>query len=439
FPLLPWLHSSEACEHVFGESRRIVKDFTMLDFLYMIPKLRVKIRSAVLRAKASDSKAQAAGYSHTYFDNTGLDILALSSFPSDDDINLAAAEAAEESDSLIALLGLAPSQLHVGIAPAAPTLPGISSWYDAEDNEEEDTDSDVDSVSEAQQLQDLLDKAEHCSHFFCFSHTSDGNEDEILDELVAAEHSNIQTLVDAIPILSITEAAKPFGRGALTSDAIDFDYLVELRRRHQTVQAARGVRTRVVDRSSDKAKDASLRQQLIKKLHLALKEEQDHAIGTGLDRNARWHAPAPGGRGASGPGATLPAGNSANAALTATAAAKTAATKRKTVFTKAGVPNLAEVANARVTVFRPIRIGDYGVVLTTRGLMVGRVFEMHSKGGGKYGNHQPVTDSANISALSKISVQIFEKLHGTQFRSIPTATAILQTKQFAHILPINFL
>jgi hypothetical protein len=86
FPLLPWLHSSEACEHVFGESRRIVKDFTMLDLLYMVPKLRVKFRAAVLLAKASDSKARAAEYTHTYFDNTGLDVLALSTFPSDDDM-----------------------------------------------------------------------------------------------------------------------------------------------------------------------------------------------------------------------------------------------------------------------------------------------------------------------------------------------------------------
>lgn len=34
FPLLPWLHSTEACEHVFGEARKVVKDFTMLDLLY---------------------------------------------------------------------------------------------------------------------------------------------------------------------------------------------------------------------------------------------------------------------------------------------------------------------------------------------------------------------------------------------------------------------
>lgn len=64
---------------------------------------------------------------------------------------------------------------------------------------------------------------------------------------------------------------------------------------------------------------------------------------------------------------------------------------------------------------------------------------MNAKGGGKYGKHEPVTDSTNISALSKISVQVFENLHGAQFRSIPTATAVLQTKQFGHIPPIAFL
>jgi hypothetical protein len=64
---------------------------------------------------------------------------------------------------------------------------------------------------------------------------------------------------------------------------------------------------------------------------------------------------------------------------------------------------------------------------------------MHSKGGGKAGKHEPVTDSSNISALSKISVQLFENLHGAQFRSIPASTAMLHAKQFAHIPPINFL
>ncbi|KAJ7245054.1 hypothetical protein C8J57DRAFT_1082457 [Mycena rebaudengoi] len=349
FPLLPWLHSSEACEHVFGEARRIVKDFTMLDFLYMIPKLRIKIRAAVLRAKASDPKARAAGYTHTYFDNTGLDILALSTFPSDEDIDNAAAEAAEESDSLIALLGLAPSKLHAGSIPTLSILPSIDSWYeDVDESDGEDCISDEESISEAQQLQGLLDKAEDevavgtrakaeellnlTSAALALSaddmmkiHTSNENEAEILDELAAEEQGSIRALIDAVPDLSTTEPTKPLGRGSATADTVDFDYLVELRRRHQTVQAARGVRTRVLDWSSDKAQEASLRQQLTKRLHLALKEDQDKAAGTGLERSVRWRAPAPGGR----PGTVLDsqpappvAGNSANAVLSATALTK---------------------------------------------------------------------------------------------------------------------
>ena len=78
--LLPWLHSSEACEHVFGEACHVVKDFSSLDFIYMIPKLCVKLHEAVLRGKSSDPKACASGYFHSYFDHEGLDLLTLSTY-----------------------------------------------------------------------------------------------------------------------------------------------------------------------------------------------------------------------------------------------------------------------------------------------------------------------------------------------------------------------
>jgi len=47
YPLMPWLHSSETCEHLFAECRKLIKDFTFLDFLYMIPRLTILIRMAV--------------------------------------------------------------------------------------------------------------------------------------------------------------------------------------------------------------------------------------------------------------------------------------------------------------------------------------------------------------------------------------------------------
>ena len=94
-PLLLYLHSSEACEHVFGEARHVVKDFTFLDFIYMIPKLRIKLHEAVLRGKSSSAKARASGYSHTYFDHEGLDLVALSTYPTDAEIKVLAEQAAQ--------------------------------------------------------------------------------------------------------------------------------------------------------------------------------------------------------------------------------------------------------------------------------------------------------------------------------------------------------
>ncbi|KAK7035181.1 hypothetical protein R3P38DRAFT_2772186 [Favolaschia claudopus] len=225
---------------------------------------------------------------------------------------------------------------------------------------------------------------------------------EVFDEIIAEEQAALN-----LPAVNISdEPSKPLGR-----DSPD----------------------------SDKAKARSLRQQLIRKFHLALKEEQDTATGTGWERAARWRAPARGGGDSKTTEKTEVAGNSANAALAANAVAKAAAAKRKTVYTKANVPKLPEVIAARVTPLRPISINDFGFIFTRRGLMVGHVFEMYSKGGGKYGKHEPVTDSSNISALSKISVQVYEHGHGAQFRAITTATAVVQTKQFAHVEPFQFV
>src|ERR1700683_4606645 len=130
FPLLPWLHSSETCEHVFGEARQIVKDFTMLDFFYMLTKLRVKLREAVLSTQSPDFKARANGYCHTYFDAKGIDPLLLATFPMDDDIQDAAQQAMEECESLVVLLGVNLSILQDNIArQSSVQLSAINSRY----------------------------------------------------------------------------------------------------------------------------------------------------------------------------------------------------------------------------------------------------------------------------------------------------------------------
>ncbi|KAF8804267.1 hypothetical protein BYT27DRAFT_7010987, partial [Phlegmacium glaucopus] len=105
-PLLPWLLSTEVIEHIFGLCRLIIKDFTMLDFYYMVLKLFIKLQQAVLSSKFSDGKARASGYNHTYTDTRGIDIQALSTYPTNSDINDIAVCTYGEAESLFALPGV---------------------------------------------------------------------------------------------------------------------------------------------------------------------------------------------------------------------------------------------------------------------------------------------------------------------------------------------
>ncbi|KIY61279.1 hypothetical protein CYLTODRAFT_459989 [Cylindrobasidium torrendii FP15055 ss-10] len=142
FPLLPWLHSSEPCEHVFGMARQLVKDFTMVDFLHMVPKLDVRLRRAVLRLthdNAASAKARVSGYNHSYFNAHNINLAKLSAFPSNDQIQQLALDAAAESDSLVSMLGLMPEDMRPTGEPAS-RLPGISALLAGQDkvNEFED-------------------------------------------------------------------------------------------------------------------------------------------------------------------------------------------------------------------------------------------------------------------------------------------------------------
>lgn len=113
---------------------------------------------------------------------------------------------------------------------------------------------------------------------------------------------------------------------------LDFEMLINMRRQHQTKQAAIGVRTKKFKTNSSDA--TSVRGKIIRELHEVLKEAQDDvAIGTGADRGRRWtdhnRVPAPGGREGVIKGVAAPeisAGNSTNAALAAAAVAKKART-----------------------------------------------------------------------------------------------------------------
>ncbi|KAG6916064.1 hypothetical protein DXG01_008589 [Tephrocybe rancida] len=452
YPLLPWLHSTEACEHAFGEARKIIKDFTLLDLVYMVPKLRIKIREAIVRARGSDAKARAAGYNHTYVDHSGINIPNLSMFPSDREINQAASDAAQEADSLLVLLGLAPRELHrakKGTVSDNLILPSIDAWYgpDAEDHEDLTKPLDDEHLSEAQQLQVLLDQEEDrtlsrtkkqddrlrdlsCAavaivtdEMMKVQFVADINEEDE-EEYLAQEQRDLEAALTSLPAVQIAdELEQPLGRGTVDFDSLNYKMLITMRREHETNYAAKGIRTRK-DKDSEAGEDdnnkKSLRWKLIREFHDALKEGQDdHAIGTGMERDARWHG---------GSNGTLKtSGNAANAAAAAAA---------EMLAKKANVPCLSDVGDARVTQLKPLNIGSYGIVLDAGEVKVGRVVVLYMKSGGKHGKHGSVLNVTNISAASHISVELYEQLQGRQFRETLTS---LKTKQCALLAPSAFL
>lgn len=170
YPLLPWLLSTEPCEHIFGLCRQILQDFTMHDFLHMIPKLFIRLREAALFGPRhlSDGKERASGYTHNYCDARDIDLNALSTFPSDNEIQEAAVMAYQQAENLWFLLGFVPSDEE----RSATQLPSIKAWFTPEENTfepphdvhsdyESDVGDDSDSVpTEAMQLQAAIDRAE---------------------------------------------------------------------------------------------------------------------------------------------------------------------------------------------------------------------------------------------------------------------------------------
>ena len=151
YPLLPWLHSTEICEHVFAECRKLVKDFTHLNFLYMIPRLNVLIRAASLFSKGTDPKAQAMGYSHSHLDPENARIESLAMYPTDGEIALAVDEAWNEAVTLLGLLGIQADDISI-----SPTTGPMDTSSPPPNPNEVDPVNHPDEETEAVTLQHLI-------------------------------------------------------------------------------------------------------------------------------------------------------------------------------------------------------------------------------------------------------------------------------------------
>jgi hypothetical protein len=114
--------------------------------------------------------------------------------------------------------------------------------------------------------------------------------EEDVEEFIAEDRRHIENATNPqLPMPDIEEVSKPFGFGENEPShrRLDFQSLVDMRRWHQTLQAAHSVRTKSEHGTVNKG-ELSIRQQLIRRFHEVLKEQQDHAISTGCERAAHW-------------------------------------------------------------------------------------------------------------------------------------------------------
>ena len=172
YPLLPWLHSTEVCEHVFGVLRSLVKDFTMLDFFNLVPKLFLRLRLFTQSTVQASGKETASGYAHTFSDCRGIDLSALSAFPTDEQINQAAKDAYDEAENLIFILGISPDLL----MDPPTNVPAPMSPTNGDDLEEDGYESESETNGQAE-INDLYNCIENLGR----STLSSGRQDQMRD------------------------------------------------------------------------------------------------------------------------------------------------------------------------------------------------------------------------------------------------------------------
>lgn len=122
YPLLPWLHSTEPVEHLFGCLRTIKPDVTYADALQAECKLRTLMLGDFGQLSEEErANETAAGYHHTYFDAPDLDVENLRRYPTDAELQNASTAAYEEAKQLLSVVNIDAAQMLKLYTPPEPS------------------------------------------------------------------------------------------------------------------------------------------------------------------------------------------------------------------------------------------------------------------------------------------------------------------------------
>ena len=144
YPLLPWMHGTEMVEHTFAECRKLIKDFTHLNFIFMTIRLDVLIRLSSEPGQGINPRARAMGYSHAYLDPEAACLKSLAVFPTNDEIEIASGQAFEEVITLLSFVGIQADNIPPPSTPTPSTINASTSTKDINSEQVHDQDFDDD-------------------------------------------------------------------------------------------------------------------------------------------------------------------------------------------------------------------------------------------------------------------------------------------------------
>ncbi|THU78308.1 hypothetical protein K435DRAFT_700336 [Dendrothele bispora CBS 962.96] len=327
-PLAPFKHGTEFIEHIFAELRKAFPDFTMQQALLTVPRL-VKLSRASYQSRHSGAmfskpsyKDTAHGYQHTCLNDADASIKldVLRQFPNDTEISGAYQTAAEENEVLWGLLGV--PILDRLLDSDLPSV--VPEEGDQDDDNEEDVDPEDEESDDCvrKQLEDVIQRIEETSNIrqaeeeqltayelasiaislqelANIEQLPDGDEEtaQIIRNKVAdaiSQHPRAVTLLlQNAASATLNSSAQPLQEicthYVTDVTSADLSSLVSIRHKHQTVQAATGVRHLGKSADNDSAlKPPSERQQLAREITSLLHRAESRGPSTGLNRKNRW-------------------------------------------------------------------------------------------------------------------------------------------------------
>ncbi|KAJ7032518.1 hypothetical protein C8F04DRAFT_958759 [Mycena alexandri] len=304
YPLLPWLHSTEACEHLFGMVRQLKKDFTYADVLYLERKLRA-LQMGAFGGLSADQRANqvSAGYHHTYFKADDLDTATLLQYPTDVDMGNASEHGFAEAAQLLKLVGIDAKAMLAGYESPAAAAPKYAAQ--TKKSRPPQTLLELLTLYENVPLKSSKDQrdfeacqlalaAESLDKSLAIAALPDDTEASI-EELRAdiKTHLNIETPAVCLHLSSVPPALVTLP--LVVDNTLNDLLLVSERSRHQTKSTSQAVRqhgrisTILVNGSGgiSEEKGPSLRETLLKKLAAIVPASDTLNKTTGVDRHIR--------------------------------------------------------------------------------------------------------------------------------------------------------